>query len=315
MSDPQGGRDASEQGVSRHGDVRARLMLVLLCFIWGSTWPIFRIALTEIPVFTMRAASSGIGALTLYLICRAMGRSFRIPNAKAWLHTTIASLLTIVCFIVFSSFAVLAAATSRVVILAYAMPIWAVMLAWPVLHERPTRVQAAALLLCIVGIAILIYPLAGGGIPLGMALGIATGATWAAGTVYLKWAQIDADPMGVASWQMTIAFVVLLILLFVFEGRFHFGGADAKALLATIYAGIVGNGVAYALWFQIIRRLPTMTASIGVLSVPMIGIICSVFILGEVPTATDIVGFALIFAASAAAMLARPAAAPAEATP
>jgi drug/metabolite transporter (DMT)-like permease len=307
VNSPQDGREASRQGVSPHGDVGARLMLVLLCFIWGSTWPIFRIALTDIPVFSMRAASSGIGALTLYLICRAMGRSFHMPNAKAWLHTTISSLLTIVCFITFSSFAVLASATSRVVILAYAMPIWAVILAWPVLHERPTRTQIVALLLCIVGIVILIYPLAGSGIPLGMILGLATGATWAAGTVYLKWAQIKADPMGVASWQMTIAFVIVLILLLMFEGRFHFERAGTEALAATAYAGVVGNGVAYALWFEIIRRLPTMTASIGVLSVPMIGIVCSIFMLGEIPTATDIVGFALICAASVIAMLSRPA--------
>ena len=102
--------------------------------------------------------------------------------------------------------------------------------------------------------------------------------------------------------------------MFVFEGRLHFGAADAKALLATICAGMVGNGIAYALWFPIIRRLPAMTASLGVLGVPVIGIICSVFILGEVPTATDIVGFALIFAASACRHAAhgRPAAEPAE---
>jgi drug/metabolite transporter (DMT)-like permease len=288
-------------------DIGARLMLVVLCVIWGSTWPIFRIALSEIPPFSMRAISSAFGALTLYLVCVVMRRSLRIPTAKAWLHTFVASMLTIVGFIVFSSFAVLAAATSRVVILAYAMPIWAVLLAWPVLRERPTRMQAIALLLCFAGIAILIYPLAANGIPLGMILGIATGLSWGAGTVYLKWAKINADPMGVASWQMTIAFAVLAVLCLVFEGAPHLGNAHTEALLAMIYTGIVGNGFAYALWFEIIRRLPTTTASIGVLSVPVVGIVASVLLLGEVPTASDIVGFALIFAASACAMLTRPA--------
>ena len=41
-----------------------------------------------------------------------------------------------------------AAATSRVTILAYTMPIWSVLLAWPLLGERPTGTQAIGLGLC-----------------------------------------------------------------------------------------------------------------------------------------------------------------------
>jgi drug/metabolite transporter (DMT)-like permease len=48
-----------------------------------------------------------------------------------------------------------------------------------------------------------------------------------------------------------------------------------------------------------------MTASLGVLGSPVIGVIASVLVLGERPTATDIVGFALILAASACALFGR----------
>jgi drug/metabolite transporter (DMT)-like permease len=61
------------------------------------------------------------------------------------------------------------------------------------------------------------------------------------------------------------------------------------------------------LWFAIVRRLPAMTASLGVLGSPAIGVVASILILGERPTATDLVGFALIFAASACVLFARPA--------
>jgi drug/metabolite transporter (DMT)-like permease len=73
-----------------------------------------------------------------------------------------------------------------------------------------------------------------------------------------------------------------------------------------VFSGVVGNGIAYGLWFDIVRRLPAATASLGVLSVPVIGVVASVAILGEVPTAPDIVGFAMIFAASACVLLTRP---------
>ncbi len=293
------------------GDVRARLMLVLLCLIWGVTWPLMKIALDEIPPLSMRASSAGIGAMTLLAICLVKRRSFRIPTAKAWAHVVIASLLNIVGFSLFSAFAQIEAATSRVAILTYAMPIWAVLLAWAVLGERPTRVQGIAVALCAGGLAVLIRPLATTGIPLGVVLAVATGLSWAAGTVYLKWARIDADPMGVASWQLTIAFFIIAACLLVFEGRLDLGAAHADALFAVAFTGIAGNGIAYGLWFAIVRRLPAATASLGILGIPVIGVVCSILILGERPTAADIIGFALIFAASACVLLSAQASRPA----
>lgn len=302
MKNPDLAHDASGRA-----DVGARLMLVVLCFLWGVTWPIMRIALYEIPPLSMRTLTAALGALTLYLACRFQGRSLRLPNAKSWAHVTIASLLNIVAFTVFGSFAQLTAATSRVTILAYTMPIWAVLLAWLFLRERPNRTQALALGLCASGLAILIYPLAATTIAPGIWLALLTGVCWAGGTVYLKWAQIRADPMVVASWQVTIAFMFTAALMLIFEGRLHVAGASTVALLCTASTGFLANGVAYGLWFVIIRRLPAATASLGVLGSPVIGVVASILILGERPSAADLVGFALIFAASACVLLARPA--------
>lgn len=288
-----------------HADIGARLMLVVLCFFWGLSWPLMKIALIEIPPFSMRTVTSALGALVLYLVCRVKGRSLRVPNAKAWAHIIIASLLNVVAFVVFGSFAQLTAATSRVTILAYTMPIWAVLLAWPFLGERPNRIQAIALGLCAAGLAILIYPLTETRILPGIWLALLTGICWGAGTIYLKWARIDADPMGVASWQVTVAFVVITICMLLFEGRLHLGAAHAPALLAMVFTGIFANGIAYGLWFAIVRRLPAVTASLGVLGSPVIGVMASILILGDRPTVTDMTGFALIFTASACALLAR----------
>jgi drug/metabolite transporter (DMT)-like permease len=253
----------------------------------------------------MRASAAVFGAVTYCLMCVVMRRSLRVPAPRIWVHILIGSLLNIVAFSVFGAFAQLAAATSRVAILAYTMPIWAMLLAWPFLGERPNRVQTLALSLCIAGLAILIYPLTTHGIPIGIVFALAVGVCWAGGTVYLKWAHIEADQMGVGSWQMTFAAVILVACMLTFDGGPRFGGAHLDGALATAWTGIAGNGIAYALWFTIIRRLPAATASLGVLASPVIGVIGSFLILGEVPTATDMIGFALIFAASACVLLTR----------
>lgn len=287
------------------GDARARLMLALLCVIWGTTWPIMKIALDGIPPFTMRTLSTALAAPTLYLICVVNGRSLRLPNAKAFAHVVVASLLNIVFFTLLIAFGQLVAATSRVAILAYTVPIWSLVLAWPFLGERPSPMQVVALGLCGVGLAVLIYPLAASGIPLGLLLALAAGLSWAAGTVYLKWARIDADPVGVASWQLSIAFVVFVASVFLVDGGLQLGAATARSLLATAFVGVAGGGIAYGLWFAIVPRLPAVTSSLAVLGSPVIGVLSSMAILGEMPTASDIIGFALIFAASACALLGR----------
>jgi drug/metabolite transporter (DMT)-like permease len=251
----------------------------------------------------MRASSSFLGAITLVALVPLFHRSFRIPDAKAWIHVIIASTLNITLFSIFTAFAQISAETSRVTILTYTMPIWACLLARPILGERLTITRILALMLCIVGLAVLIYPLASAGIPHGLLLALATGVSWAAGTVYLKWARIQADPMGVATWQLIISFVVLVVITLTIEGPLDFRGAHGMALVGLLFTGIGGNGIAYGLWFEIVRRLPTMTASLGVLCVPVVGVVSSMLILGDRPSVTDFTGFALIFAASVCVML------------
>lgn len=286
-------------------DPAARAMLLVLCCVWGVTWPVMRIALAGLAPLTMRAATALIGALTLFAICAASRRRVAIARGRAWLHVAVAGLLNIAGFSVFSAFAQLAAATSRVAILAYTMPIWTVILSLVFLREKPTGRQRVAIGLCAAGLAVLIWPLAAGGIPHGILLALATGASWAGGTVYLKWARLDADPLALAAWQVTVAFFVIAGCMLVFEGGPDFRSANALVLAATVFSGVFGTAVAYALWFSIVERLPAVTASLGVLGSPVLGVVASVFMLGERPTAADVVGFALVLAACACVLAGR----------
>jgi drug/metabolite transporter (DMT)-like permease len=284
-------------------DVQGRLMLVALCLLWGVTWPLMKIALVDIPPLSMRTLTAGLGALTLLFICWVMRRPLYLP-ARMWGPVFLTSLLSIGAFSVLSAYAQMTAATSRVTILIYTMPIWAVLMAWLMLGERPTRRQGLAVILCIIGLAVLIYPLALQGVPLGLLLALASGVSWAAGTVYAKWVRLPLDPLVFAFWQVVMAFAVIAASLFVVDGRLDLDDAHIGSLLATAFAGIVGSGIAYALWFAIIRRLSAATASLGALGNPAVGIVATVLMIGERPTVTDIIGFALILAASVCVLLA-----------
>jgi drug/metabolite transporter (DMT)-like permease len=281
---------------------KARLLLIVLCLGWGTTWVTMRMALEQIPPFSMRVATLSLGALVLTSFARFQGRKLAIASRRTWIHICMASLFNIVAFSVFTPFAQLSAETSRVAIMVYTMPIWAAMLALPILGERLTPTRMVALGLCIAGMSILIAPLAGLGIPTGIMLALAAAMSWAAGTVYLKWAKLDGDPMAITIWQLVFGIVVIAACVPLFEGGLHLN-AGAWSLFGLIYSGIIGSGLCYFLWFDIVRRLPASTAALGILSSPVIGVITAMVVLGERPTLYDTAGFALMLAASAIVVL------------
>lgn len=291
--------------------MRARLLLVALCVGWGTTWVSMKMALEDVPPFSMRVMTLALGAVVLTSFAWFQGRSLAIGSRRTRLHICMASMFNIVAFSVFTPFAQLAADTSRVAILVYTMPIWAAMLALPILGERMTSTRTAALALCVAGMSVLIAPLAGLGIPTGILLALGAAASWAVGTVYLKWARLEGDPMAITVWQLVFGVAAVAVCLAIFEGRLHLD-MGAWSLFGLVYSGIIGSGLCYFLWFSIVRRLPASTAALGILASPVIGVITAMIVLGERPTLYDAVGFALMLSASAIVVLRPDGAAPVE---
>ena len=284
-------------------DTTARLMLVALSFAWGLTWPAMRIALDEIPPFSMRVVTLGLGGGALMLHAKLQGRALATGSGKNRVHLIVSSILNVLSFSLLSVIAMMFAATGRVAMLAYTMPIWAALFAWGVLGERLMRMHIIALALCLAGMTILIWPLAQTTSLIGLMIAMGIAISWAAGTVYVKWARMTGDPVANSAWQVVIAFFIVVLLLPFFEGTLHLSQAHKPALAAAIFAGLMGSGLAYFLWFGIIGRVSAMTASLGVLSAPVIGVVSTALLLGEIPTLSDIVGYVLIFAASVCVLL------------
>jgi drug/metabolite transporter (DMT)-like permease len=278
-------------------------MLVTLSFAWGLTWPAMKIALSDIPPFTMRAAGLAIGTVALYVLGRLQGNNLGVKRRFTWVHVFVICLFNIVFFSMCTVFAQLYATTGRVAMLVYTMPIWASLMARVVLGERFTPTGTLALGLCCVGMAVLVYPLATHGVPIGIVLALGGAIGWAAGTIYMKWSNIDIDPVALSFWQGVIGFLILGVCIPIFQDSVHLLDARREALVGLLFSGLLGSGLAYFLWYKVVQLVPAMTASLGVLSAPVIGVVSSAIILGERPTIPDIIGYALIFLASACVLL------------
>jgi drug/metabolite transporter (DMT)-like permease len=284
----------------------ARLAVLLLALIWGLNWPAVKLALGGIAPWTMRAFALALGALALYGLARLRRRSLQVPQDK-WRALVIAGLLNIAGFNVLMAFAQLFTTASRAVIVAYTMPLWATLFAWIFLREVPGRYQTAGLILGMSGLAILLLPLLNTtGIPVGVLFALAGALSWAAGTVYLKHAQIIAEPLALALWQLIIGALAAAIGMLLFEGVPQWHALPATAVAGFTYQVVCGMALAYFLWFEVVSKLPAGVATLGILGVPVVGVVSSSLLLGERPGLADIVGFVLIFSAAMTVLLPAP---------
>lgn len=280
----------------------ARMLVVLLAFAWGLNWISVSIGLRGAPPWTLRFLGAGLGALTLIVAATLSGHTLRVPRGER-VHVMVAGFLNVALFQILSTFAQLNGATSRVIILAYSMPIWTTIMGRLLLGERLTTMRRIAIALCIVGLAILVWPLFAHGIPITVVLGLACAWCWCGATVYLKWVKATVPPLANAAWQLVFGFLFIAGGTFIFEGVPHVNGISRDTWLAILFMGIIGTGLAHFLWWSVAARLPAITASIGALLVPVIGVVASTIVLHERPTVNDIVGFALIFSAASCVLL------------
>ena len=283
----------------------ATLLLVGLSFCWGLSWSAMRIALDEVTPWGMRLLGYSIGAATLLILLKAQGRSLAIPGGRNLLHVFIAALLLVVSFGIAGTFAQLMANTSRVIIVNYSMPIWSSLMAFFILHERINARAAIGLALCIAGLSVLVYPVAATSIqePIGLLLALCCAWGWAAGTVYMKWARIKGDLLAITFWQIVIGIVAFAVGYLMFVGLPKFEPLQWRTWGGLLFNGVLGTGIAYFIWFNIIGRLSTAAASLGSLANPVVGVIGAAILLGDRPTIPDIVGFALIFSAAACVLI------------
>lgn len=258
------------------------LLLLATSLIWGVNWPVMKFLVGEIPPLTMRGIAGIAGAALAFAAARAVGERAAFPVRQAP-RLVLLALLNIAGFMGLVTVSLLWLPASEAAILAYTMPIWAALLAWPVLGEKPGLARTGGLLLGFAGCAVLI-----GGQTLsasrsqlpGIACVLSAAVLFALGTVLSKRFPFRLPPITSLAWQVLIGTTPLLALGLLIERT------DLGRLTVLGWAGIGYNAafvlcLSYAAWFGALRRLPASTAAVGTLLVPVVGVFSAALLLGE----------------------------------
>ena len=291
--------------------IRNLLLVTILGLCWGFNWSAARLALDEIPPWTLRAVAFWLAAGLLFATLLVRGAKLSVPH-EHWGRLAVVGTLSVAGYNIFSAFAQLSATTSRTAVLAYTMPIWAVIFARIGLGEPFDRERRIALALGTAGLVALGWPLIlAGQFSIGLVYAVLSGVVWAAGSVILKRWPIAASAPVITAWQMALAALVMSLGMLVFEGLPRRLPSLPATYAGLAYNVLIGQALATTLWFVILGRMSAGTAAIGSLLVPAVGVIGATIVLGERPTVADWLGLVLIVAAAAFTLLRRPPAVPA----
>ena len=271
------------------------LFLAVTSVGWGFNWPVTKYLIGFLPPLTLRGTTGVIGASLLAILALVWGQNLRVPRAM-WPRLVLAAILNVGCWMVLMGFALVFLPASEAALVAYTMPVWASMLAWPILGERPNLLRVLSLVMAFAGLSAI---LGGDGFAASlsklpgilMALGGALG--FAVGTVLAKKYPLNLPPVSAAAWQIGIGCLPVAIAGFLFENSNFAGLSSGHGWLLFGYSTVVQFCVAYVCWFAALARLPASVAAIGTMAVPVIGVMTSAVALHEPLGLTQII--ALVF--------------------
>ncbi len=280
----------------RRGAPRARaeayLALSFLALIWGYSWVAVKVATRDASPIAVAALRSGLGAVALLAFLALTRRSLR-PTPFA--PTAVYGLLQTTGFTLLQSVAVALAGAGRVAILAYTMPFWLAILAWPFLGERIAGARWVALALAAAGLALVVSPIeAGSALPNGLAVG--AGLVWAASAVWAVRMRVAGghDLLSLTTWQMVWGSVALAAAALAMPVHVR---VTAPLVASIAFLAVISNAVGWALWLFILSRLPAAAAGVASLATPVVGVALAALQLGEVPSRAELAGMACIVTA------------------
>ncbi|HYG90603.1 MAG TPA: DMT family transporter [Azospirillum sp.] len=269
-------------------------LIALISVCWGFNWPAVKLILSEIPPWTLRTIGFAFVGAVLLAYARLRGEALAVPRGER-LPLVGVALLNIAGFNVCSAFGQMNMATSGAALIAYTMPAWAMLLAIPLLGERPGPVQWLGLSCGLGGLAVLLGPdlMRIGALPLGPAFMLGAALCWALGSVLLKRTAWTMAPATATGWQFAISLPVVLPFAVQLEPAPSVM-PEPRVLAALGFHLLFAMTGGYLLWFSIVRRLSVTQASVGSLIVPVVGVIGAIVVLGEVPPLRTYLALALI---------------------
>jgi drug/metabolite transporter (DMT)-like permease len=236
------------------------LQLLLLSAVWGASFILIELSGRSFPPAWVALLRLTFGAIFLWTVLKFKGRA--LPPRRL-----IVPLLLVALFnnaIPFTLFALgeRTVPSSIAAVLNATTPIWALLLTLAVQSSRPNRFTTAGVLLGFSGVLVVVFSHGQDSARYGDSAAFFRGVLfialaslgYAIATVIAKIQLKGLDPIGLATTQLSLAWLMLLPVALLGS---HPAAIHRSSVFAIILLGVAGSGIAYLLYYDLLTRIPS----------------------------------------------------------
>lgn len=258
-------------------------LLGLLILVWGSNWPVMKVALHYITPLWFCAARFVIGAACLFLWL-AVSRKFQWPQWRDVPMIACVGIFQVGVYIGLITLALQHVTVGQSGILSYSTPIWLAPIAIFYFKEPAPPLKIMGLLLSFSAIVVLFNPghhdwsnrqeLIGN-----LELLLAAMCS-VVSLLYIRFAKWHSEPIVLTPWQLLLGALICMAGAIYWEPapQIQWG---VPLTLVLFYTGIFASAFGYWCVMMIAKSLPAITTSLGLLGSPLLGLVLATVLLHE----------------------------------
>lgn len=273
-------------------------MLILLSVLWGGSFFFMKVALAELPTFTIVFSRVCIASLTLFVLIKVLDINFP-RGIKVWRTFFIMGFINNVVPFSLLVWGMTEIASGLAAILTAATPAFTILIAhFTTSDEQMSANKVVGVLLGLVGVVVLIGVDALGGFNASnLAMLACLGAAFSyalAANFGRQFKRLDLQPVVGAFGQVTASSLLLFPVVLIVDSPWTLSMPGMNTWLSVITLGVGSTAFAYLLFFRILATAGATNIALVTLLVPISAIILGWLILRETLLINHLTGMAII---------------------
>lgn len=286
------------------------LGLLSLALIWGVNFSVIKVALVELHPLAFNALRFPLAAAVLFVLLRIRRGTGTPIRREDWPLLVGLGILGNVAYQVLFIFGIDATLAGNAAILLATTPLWTTIFATFAGHERPPASMWVGVGATLAGMVLVVLGgersvEVGRSTLVGDLMMVGSAVVWSAYTVGGRTLTRRYGALRVTGWTLWVGTAGIVAMGAPFLLQTPLGDLSAGTWGSTVYAGVLAIGVAYALWYQGVRRLGSSRTAIYSNLVPVVALVAAWLWLGERPTPLQLLGAGAVIGGLTLARFAR----------
>jgi drug/metabolite transporter (DMT)-like permease len=277
--------------------MKARLVWLVLCGIWGSTWLFIKLGLADLPPFTFAGIRFIIAVAIVFSIIRIRGLA--LPRARAdWILLAVTGILSFGFNYGLVFWGEQYITSGLAALLQATLPAFGLVFAhFHLPGERLSWAKIGGVILGVCGVAVVFsnqLAISGRQALAGCIALILSAGFAAYSKVLVKKHGKKLNPAILTGGQMFFGLLLLMVLGLSLEGnpfRLHW---TPVAIIALVYLAIVGSVIAFMLYYWLVLNMDVTKSMLIALVTPVVAVILGMLVLNEEFSWRTLAGGAMI---------------------